>query len=45
MTGRQSVICDLTEQIKVHLAKVDAILYRVQPATEEAFTIEYRIEK
>ena len=45
VNGRQSVVCDSTEQINVHLAKGDAILYRVQAAAEEAFTIEYRIEK
>ena len=45
VTGRQNVIWDGTKQINVTLAKGDAILYRVQPAAEEAFTVEYRLEK
>ena len=45
VTGRQNVIWDSTKQIHVTLAKGDAILYRVQPAEEEAFTVEYRLEK
>ena len=45
ITGLQEVIWDETKQINVTLAKGDAILYRIQPAAEEAFTIEYRLEK
>jgi hypothetical protein len=45
VTGQQNVIWDETKQINVTLAKGDAILYRIQPAAEEAFTIEYRLEK
>lgn len=44
-TGRQSVVVDSTDRIDVSLEKGDAILYRVQDAAEEAFTIEYRLEK
>ena len=43
--GRQNVIWDETKQINVTLAAGDAILYRIQPAAEEAFTLEYRLEK
>lgn len=45
VTGRQEVIWDETKQINVTLAQGDAILYRIQPASEEAFTVEYRLEK
>jgi hypothetical protein len=45
ITGKQNVIWDETRQINVSLAKGDAILYRIQPAAEEAFTLEYRLEK
>ena len=45
VTGQQNVIWDETKQINVTLAKGDAILYRIQPVAEEAFTIEYRLEK
>ena len=45
ITGKQNVIWDETRQINVSLAKGDAILYRIQPAAEEAFTVEYRLEK
>ncbi len=44
-TGRQSVICDCADTIDVTLAPGDAVLLRVQDACEEAFTIEYRLEK
>ena len=44
-TGRQSMICEGTDKIEVTLAAGDAVLYRVQNAAEEAFTIEYRLEK
>lgn len=45
VTGQQEVLWDETKQINVTLAKGDAILYRIQPASEEAYTIEYRLEK
>ena len=45
ITGKQNVIWDETKQINVTLEKGDAILYRIQPAADEAFTIEYRLEK
>jgi len=44
-TGRQAVIAEDTESIRAELAPGDAVLYRVQKASEEAFTIEYRLEK
>ena len=44
-TGRQNVICDSTAQIRITLAAGDAVLYRIQSAKEDAFTLEYRIEK
>ncbi len=44
-TGRQSVICDCADTMDVTLAPGDATLLRVQDAAEEAFTIEYRLEK
>ena len=45
VSGRHEIVSDSAEQIKVTLAAGDAILYRVQPANEEPFTIEYRLEK
>lgn len=45
ITGKQSVVWDKTEKISLTLEKGDAILYRLQPASEEAFTVEYRLEK
>ncbi len=45
VTGRQDVICESTETIKVSLAKGDAVLYRVQKASAAPFTVEYRLEK
>ena len=39
------MICEGTDKIEVTLAAGDAVLYRVQNAAEEAFTIEYRLEK
>ena len=43
--GLQHVICDKTDKISVSLAPGDATLIRLQPADEEAFTIEYRLSK
>lgn len=45
VTGRQQVICERTDCISVSLAAGDAVLYRVQNADEEAYTVEYRLEK
>ncbi len=45
ITDKQNVVWDETKQINVTLEKGDAILYRIQPVSEEAFTIEYRLEK
>lgn len=41
--GRQSLISRNTTQITVTLPCGDAILLRIQPASEEPFTIEYRL--
>jgi len=44
-TGRQSVLDDGTDRLTVTLAPGDAVLVRVQDAAEEAYTVEYRLEK
>ena len=44
-TGRQSVLEDSTDKLTVTLAAGDAVLVRVQDAAEEAYTVEYRLEK
>ena len=44
-TGRQSVLDDGTDKLTVTLAAGDAVLVRVQDAAEEAYTVEYRLEK
>ena len=43
--GCQYVVADSTDHIHVTLAKGDAVLYRIQNASEEAFTVEYRLIK
>ena len=43
--GEQYVICDSADQIQVHLQPGDLALYRIQPAQEEAFTVEYYLDK
>lgn len=43
--GCQYVVADSTDHIHVTLAKGDAVLYRIQKAEEEAFTVEYRLVK
>ena len=43
--GCQYVVADSTDHIRVPLAKGDAILYRIQKAEKEAFTVEYRLIK
>ena len=45
VTGRQELVCDSTKTLDVKLAPGDGCLYRIQNADEEAFTVEYRIEK
>ena len=45
VTGGQEIVWDDTREIRVSLAAGDAILYRIQPAAEDAFTVEYRLEK
>ncbi len=44
-TGRQSVLEHTSGKIKLELPAGDAVLLRVQPAEDEPFTVEYRIEK
>jgi len=41
--GKQKVLCDSADKLSVKLAGGDAVLYRFQNATEEAFTIEYEL--
>ncbi len=43
--GLQYVAYENTSELAIMLAPGDAMLYRVQKADEEAFTIEYRLEK
>ena len=43
--GRQSLLFDSINTIRLQLAPGDAVLYRLQPATSDAYTIEYRLEK
>lgn len=43
--GCQYVVADSTRRITVTLDKGDAVLYRIQKADEEAFTVEYRLIK
>jgi hypothetical protein len=43
--GLQHVACENTDKLALELAPGDAVLYRLQPADEEAYTIEYRLSK
>jgi len=43
--GRQSVLEDAADKLSITLAPGDAVLVRVQDAAEEAYTVEYRLEK
>ena len=43
--GCQYVIADSTDKIEITLDKGDAVLYRIQNTSEEAFTAEYRLIK
>ena len=43
--GLQYVVDDATETLSLHLEAGDAALLRLQPAAEEAFTLEYRLVK
>lgn len=43
--GRQKLVKENTNEIFLHLKAGDARLLRVQPMKEEAFTIEYRLDK
>ncbi|MBO4950905.1 MAG: hypothetical protein J6E38_07825, partial [Clostridia bacterium] len=44
-SGRQKLIKEGTKEIFCHLKAGDATLIRVQDMKEEAFTIEYRLDK
>jgi len=41
--GYQDVICESTSKLSLKLAPGDAVLLRVQPANDEAFTCEYKL--
>ena len=41
--GKQSVVADITDTLRLDLAPGDAILLRVQDAKDEAFTCEYKL--
>jgi hypothetical protein len=43
--GEQRLIFDLRQSIPVYLAPGDLVLYRIQNADEEPYTIEYYLEK
>ena len=43
--GYQHVVADSTKQLSVDLIAGDLVLYRLQKASEEAFTVEYVLEK
>lgn len=43
--GKQKIHAENAVSLSVHLEAGDACLFRVQPMTEEAFTLEYRLEK
>jgi hypothetical protein len=44
-TGRQLVLAECTDTLSLALSMGDGRLLRIQDAAEEAFTIEYRLEK
>lgn len=44
-TGRQVPVEGEWNTMNIELPAGDAVLFRVQPASEEAYTIEYRLEK
>ncbi|MBE6687960.1 MAG: hypothetical protein E7588_01635 [Ruminococcaceae bacterium] len=44
-SGKQYVIAESANEIKLNLEPADAVLYRVQKTSEEAFDIEYVLEK
>lgn len=43
--GRQHLLSDSTDKLDLKLMPGDAVLVRVQPSKEEAFTVEYRLDK
>ena len=43
--GLQYIAADSTDKLSVQLAAGDAALFRLQPADEKAFTLEYRLSK
>ena len=44
-TGRQSILEEAADRLTVTLTPGDACLIRVQDTAEEAYTVEYRLEK
>ena len=43
--GRQKMTNENASALSVHLEAGDACLFRVQPMSEKAFTLEYRLDK
>ena len=43
--GVQRVVADAADQLELTLGKGDMALFRIQPAADEAFTVEYVLEK
>ena len=43
--GKQKITAQNANSLSVHLEAGDAMLFRIQPMSEEAFTVEYRLEK
>ncbi len=43
--GRQKIVAEGAKTLSCHLEAGDASLFRIQPVTEEACTVEYRLEK
>ena len=41
--GKHNVICENTNELSVNIAPGDAVIIRVQKASEEAFTLEYQL--
>ena len=44
-TGRQTVLFDTAAGMSMKFAPGDGRLFRIQPASEEPYTLEYRLEK
>lgn len=43
--GKQKIHSENAATLSLHLEPGDACLFRVQPMSEDAFTLEYRLEK